>query len=52
MRYSKAHPSSVIVADICAEGRVRDRGTVIQKKTGQLVQFEITDQFRLPTRAE
>ena len=30
------------VDDVCAGGRVRDRGTVIQKKTGRPVQFEIT----------
>ena len=34
------------VADVCAGGRVRDRGTVIQKKTGRPVQFEITEQTR------
>ncbi|HZD29488.1 MAG TPA: hypothetical protein VE251_12440 [Xanthobacteraceae bacterium] len=27
-------------------GRVRDRGTVIQKKTGRAAQFEITEQTR------
>jgi hypothetical protein len=27
-------------------GRVRDRGTLIQKKTGRAVQFEITEQTR------
>ena len=32
--------------DVCAGGRVRDRGTVIQKKTGRPVQFEITEQTR------
>ena len=34
------------VDDVCAGGRVRDRGTVIQKKTGRPVQFEITEQTR------
>src|ERR1700732_767046 len=34
------------VDDICAAGRVRDRATVIQKKTGRSVQFEITEQTR------
>jgi hypothetical protein len=29
-----------------AGGRVRDRATVIQKKTGRPVQFEIIDQTR------
>jgi integrase len=32
--------------DISAGGRVRDRATVIQKKTGRPVQFEITEQAR------
>jgi hypothetical protein len=32
--------------DVCAGGRVRDRATVIQKKTGRPVQFEITEQTR------
>ena len=30
------------VNDVCAGGRVRDRATIIQKKTGRPVQFEIT----------
>jgi integrase len=34
------------VDDVCAGGRVRDRGTVIQKKTGRSVQFEIMEQTR------
>jgi integrase len=34
------------VDDVCAGGRVRDRATVIQKKTGRPVQFEITEQTR------
>jgi integrase len=34
------------VDDVCAGGSVRDRGTVIQKKTGRPVQFEITEQTR------
>jgi integrase len=34
------------VDDVCAGSRVRDRGTVIQKKTGRPVQFEITEQTR------
>lgn len=33
--------------DVCIGGRVRDRATVIQKKTGRPVQFEITDQTRI-----
>jgi integrase len=32
------------IDDVSAGGRVRDRATVIQKKTGRLVQFEITKQ--------
>src|SRR3984893_1289776 len=32
--------------DVCVGGRVRDRATVIQKKTGRPVQFEITEQTR------
>jgi integrase len=34
------------VDDVCAGDRVRDRATVIQKKTGRPVQFEITEQTR------
>jgi integrase len=34
------------VDDVCAGDRVRDRTTVIQKKTGRPVQFEITEQTR------
>jgi hypothetical protein len=37
------------VDDVCAGGRVRDRGTVIQKKTGRPVQFEIMEQTRACT---
>ena len=32
---------SLQVEDVCAGGRVRDRGTVIQKESGRPVQFEI-----------
>jgi hypothetical protein len=32
--------------DICAGTTVRDRATIIQKKTGRPVQFEITEQTR------
>jgi integrase len=38
------------VDDVCAPGRVRDRATVIQKKTGRPVQFEITEQTRSSIR--
>ena len=41
---------SLQVDDVCAAGRVRDRGTVIQKKTGRPVQFEITDHTRSSIR--
>jgi integrase len=41
---------SLQVDDVCAGGRVRDRGTVIQKKTGRPVQFEITDHTRSSIR--
>jgi integrase len=34
------------IDDVCAGGRVRDRATVLQKKTGRPVQFEITEQTR------
>ena len=34
------------VNDVCVGGRVRDRATVIQRKTGRPVQFEITEQTR------
>jgi integrase len=34
------------VDDVHAGGRVRDRATVIQQKTGRPVQFEITEQTR------
>jgi hypothetical protein len=32
--------------DICSGLRVRQRATIVQKKTGRLVQFEITEQSR------
>ena len=32
--------------DVYVAGRVRERGTIIQKKTGRPVQFEITEQTR------
>ena len=34
------------VDEVCLGGRVRDRATVVQKKTGRPVQFEITEQTR------
>ena len=38
------------VEDVSVGGRVRDRATVIQKKTGRPVQFEITEQTRSSVR--
>jgi integrase len=35
------------IDDASAGGRIRDRATVIQKKTGRPVQFEITEQTRV-----
>ena len=34
------------VEDVSVGGRVRDRATIVQKKTGRPVQFEITEQTR------
>jgi hypothetical protein len=39
-------PARPRVDDVFAGGRVRDRGTVIRKKTGRPVQFEITERDR------
>ena len=39
------------VDDVCAGGRVRDRATIIQKKAGRPVQFEITEHTRASIRA-
>ncbi len=41
---------SLKVEDVCFAGRVRDRATVIQKKTGRPVQFEVTEQTRSSIR--
>jgi len=38
------------VSDVCIGGRVRDRATIIQRKTGRPVQFEITEQTRAAIR--
>jgi integrase len=38
------------VDDVCASSRVRDRATIVQKKTGRPVQFEITEQTRASIR--
>lgn len=37
--------------DVCVGGRVRNRATVVQKKAGRPVQFEITDQTRIAVQA-
>lgn len=34
------------VDDVCFGGKVRERATVVQKKTGRPVQFELTEQTR------
>ena len=34
------------IDEICSGARVRDRATVVQKKTGRPVQFEVTEQTR------
>ena len=41
---------SLQVDDVCVGGTVRDRATVIQRKTGRPVQFEITEQTRSSIR--
>lgn len=38
------------VNDVCIGGAIRDRATVIQRKTGRPVQFEITEQTRTAIR--
>ena len=39
------------VDDVSVGGRIRDRATIIQKKTGRPVQFEITEQTRAAIQA-
>lgn len=34
------------IDDLCVGGRLRDRATIVQKKTGRTVQFELTEQTR------
>lgn len=36
--------------DVCVGGRVQERATVIQRKTGRPLQFEITEQTRAAMR--
>jgi hypothetical protein len=43
-------PMRLKVNDVCVGGQVRDRATVIQRKTGRPVQFEITEQTRAAIR--
>ena len=38
------------IDDLCVGGRLRDRATIIQKKTGRPVQFEITEQLGRQSR--
>src|SRR5215831_13767745 len=38
------------VGDVCVGGRVQDRATVVQQKTGRPVQFEITEQTQAAIR--
>src|SRR5436305_2248226 len=38
------------VNDVCVGGQVRDRATIIQRKTSRPVQFEITEQTRAAIR--
>jgi phosphoserine phosphatase len=38
------------VSDVCVGSRVQDRATIIQRKTGRPVQFEITEQTRAAIR--
>ena len=38
--------TSLKIDDLCVGGRLRDRATIAQKKTGRPVQFEITEQTR------
>lgn len=38
------------VNDVCVGGQVRDRATIVQRKTSRPVQFEITEQTRAAIR--
>ena len=40
----------LMLEDVCAGGRVRERATIVQRKTGRPVQFEITEQTRASIR--
>jgi hypothetical protein len=37
--------------EVCSGAKVRDRATIVQKKTGRPVQFEITEQTRVSIEA-
>ena len=37
--------------EVCSGAKVRDRATIVQKKTGRPVQFEITEQTRVSVEA-
>ncbi len=39
--------TSLKIDDLCVGGRLRERATIIQKKTGRAVQFELTEQTRV-----
>jgi hypothetical protein len=38
------------ISDVSVGGRIRDRATVIQRKTGRPVEFAITEQTRAAIR--
>jgi integrase len=51
---SKLRASDLVrlrTTDVCSDQRVRDRGIIIQKKTGRPVQFEITRETRVALEA-
>jgi len=51
--YSKLRGCDLVrlrVSDVCVGDRVQDRATIIQRKTGGPVQFEITEQTRAAIR--
>jgi integrase len=37
--------------EVCSDAKVRDRATIVQKKTGRPIQFEITEQTRVSVEA-
>jgi hypothetical protein len=53
-RYSKLRACDLVklrLDDICSGANVRHRATIVQKKTGRPVQFEITEQSRSSVEA-